>query len=275
MQYYQSVIYAYRPWMSKTSYMPPPHMAAAQQVPGSADYARTMCMDAACAVAQLLRLYEERYTLRRINIQAVAITFSAALLLVFATVSHYQSESDEDKEKILADLSACFRALDELAPAWDTAKRARDFLIRLQRHWECQARSSSSSSSSSWASKSTLRDETGSLNGSTYSDVTASASTACKRPRMSMTTNNGEDSSPAMRFRAEAVGSSFRGGGEYWPNSSNTNSNNVAADFGVGLDFDLMLANSMEGMPGNWGNVFSVQSTNAMLNSVRGKYSVN
>ncbi|KAL1891083.1 hypothetical protein Sste5346_007908 [Sporothrix stenoceras] len=249
MQYYQSVIYAHRPWMSK-SYMPP-HMAA--QGP-DVDHARKMCMEAACAIAQLLRRYEERYTLRRINIQAVAITFSAALLLVFAAVSHYQSMREDE---ILADLSACFRALDELAPSWDTAKRARDFLIRLQRHWERQARASLTSTS--------FNDETGSLNGlnngsmdvSMTSDF-SSASTARKRPRKSMRAGNGDDNDPAMWFRAETASSL---GGEYWGSSSNS----TAVDFDVELDFDLMLATSMEGMPGNWGNVFSVQSSNAML----------
>ncbi|KAF3763469.1 hypothetical protein M406DRAFT_226316, partial [Cryphonectria parasitica EP155] len=133
MQYYQSLIHAYRPWMSKTHSV---HQPQTTQGPG-AGLARKMCMDSAKAIAKLLRMYEDRYTLRRINIQAVAITFSAALLLVFATVSRYQRDRADE---ILADLSVCFRALDELAPAWDTAKRARDFLTRLQRHWERQAR---------------------------------------------------------------------------------------------------------------------------------------
>jgi hypothetical protein len=36
---------------------------------------------------------------------------------------------------------------------------------------------------------------------------------------------------------------------------------NTAANFGMDIDFDWMLATSMEGMPGNWGNVFSVPSS--------------
>ncbi|KAK3942515.1 fungal-specific transcription factor domain-containing protein [Diplogelasinospora grovesii] len=230
MQYYQSIIYAHRPWMSKSHIQPQP-----PQGPG-AGHARKMCMDAASAIAQLLRLYEERYTLRRINIQAVAITFSAALLLVFATVSHYQPERDDE---IVADLSACFRALDELAPSWDTAKRARDFLIRLQRHWERQARSNSLASA---------RDAT----GSTRSGFSSSR----KRPRVSI---GPSDESPPVRFRVETA-SSLQG--EYWADGSNS----TAVDFGMDLDFDWMLATSMEGMPGNWGNVFSVQSSNVMPN---------
>ena len=75
MQFYQSLIYAHRPWMSKA------HSQLQQAKGPGADQARKVCMDSACAIARLLRLYEERWTLRRINIQAVAITFSAALLL--------------------------------------------------------------------------------------------------------------------------------------------------------------------------------------------------
>ena len=202
MQYYQSVIYAYRPWMSKSQVQP-------QWGPG-ADHARKMCIDSASAIAQLLRLYEERYTFRRINIQAVAITFSAALLLVFASVIHHQRERGDE---ILANLSVCFRALDELAPSWDTAKRARDFLIRLQRHWERQARSSSLAAA---------RDDA--------SSTRSGFSVSRKRPRPSIPSSD----------------------------QNNWAENGTAANFGMDIDFDWMLSTSMEGMPGNWGNVFSV-----------------
>ncbi|KFY47225.1 hypothetical protein V494_00089 [Pseudogymnoascus sp. VKM F-4513 (FW-928)] len=205
MQYYQSVIYAYRPWMSKSQIQLQP-----QWGPG-ADHARKMCIDSASAVARLLHLYEERYTFRRINIQAVAITFSAGLLLVFATVIHHQRERGDE---ILADLSVCFRALDELAPSWDTAKRARDFLIRLQRHWERRARSNSLAAA---------RDNA--------SSTSSGFSVSRKRPRPSVQPSD----------------------------ENNWTDNGMAANFGIDIDFDWMLATSMEGMPGNWGNVFSVQ----------------
>lgn len=223
MQYYQSVIYAYRPWMSK-SYI---HL----QLAPSADHARQMCMNSASAVAKLLRLYEERYTFRRINIQAVAITFSAALLLVFATVVHHRQDRDDD---ILADLSVCFRALDELAPSWDTAKRARDFLIRLQRHWERQARS-------------TTHDDAGS--------VRSGFSGSKKRPRGPFQPSDENNESRSMRIRDRTAMSSQKG---YWADNGMLPNYSTPADFGMDIDFDSMLATSMEGMPGNWGNIFSV-----------------
>lgn len=221
MQFHQSLIYAYRPWMSKS------HSQQQQAQGPAAGQARKMCKDSASAIAQLLRLYEERWTLRRINIQAVAITFSAALLLVFATVSHYQWEREDET---LADLSTCLRGLDELAPAWDTARRARDFLIRLQRHWERQARSSS---------KALRRGDAVSTRGGLISSR--------KRPRMS-SRSAGEEC--PVRLRGDIATSL---GSDYLVDGGD-------AATGMDFDFDWMLRTSLEDMPGNWGNVFSVPS---------------
>lgn len=241
MQYYQSLIYAHRPWMSKSRAQSQPPRG-----PG-AGHARQVCMDAASAVAQLLRLYEERYTLRRINIQAVAITFSAALLLVFATVSQYYVQPDR-ADAILADLSVCFRALDELAPSWDTAKRARDFLIRLQRHWERQARSSSVAAAEAAAAAAT---------GGRDSAFTTFSS-ARKRRRSSFLPGDGSPpvvvrDDMASVVQRESIGSD----GMFVAGGGGMNGVGVPpVNFGMDLDFDWMLA--MEGMAGNLGDVFSV-----------------
>jgi hypothetical protein len=202
-------------------------------------------MDSASTISQLLRLYEERYTFRRINIQAVAITFSAALLLVFATVFHYQRDREDE---ILADLSVCFRALDELAPSWDTAKRARDFLIRLQRHWEREMRLRTSGADTSYPRSSGF-------------------SGSRKRPHASIRPSDENNESRPVRFRNEGASPLQR---EYWADNSTSANNDIAANysiaadygmaanFGMDIDFDWMLASSIEVMPGNWGNVVSV-----------------
>ncbi|OIW32335.1 hypothetical protein CONLIGDRAFT_572055 [Coniochaeta ligniaria NRRL 30616] len=226
MQYYQSLIYAHRPWMSK-SYM------RSQPTQGhDAAHARKTCMDSASAVAQLLLLYEERYTLRRINIQAVAITFSAALLLVFATVTRYQREREH---QVLADLSVCFRALDELSPSWDTARRARDFLTRLQRHWERQAKSIAMDRAAAAAA------------GDNMSAQGAGFPNSRKRPHASVVSNEGD---PSMQMRGE-MAASLRG--DYVGDGSAATFN-----FGMDLDFDWMLRTSLEGMHGTWSNIISV-----------------
>jgi hypothetical protein len=97
-----------------------------------------MCIKSAIAIAKILDLYEARYPLRRIHIQAVSITSSAILLLLFAAVSGYPSRRHDD---IVLYLSTCLRALDEFGLSWESAKRAKDFFVRLQRQWEMRTRS--------------------------------------------------------------------------------------------------------------------------------------
>lgn len=112
-----------------------------QSVPPNPEHAKSMCIDAAISIAKLLQIYERRYGLRRVNIQAVGITCSAALLLIFAVVVKYQPEAGStDASSPAMHLSTCFRALDEFGAAWESAKQAQNFLTLLQRRWELQAR---------------------------------------------------------------------------------------------------------------------------------------
>ncbi|KAL0932487.1 uncharacterized protein CTRU02_213440 [Colletotrichum truncatum] len=132
MHYFQAIIHAHRPWMSKHYIQPQPPRG-----PGY-NHARKACIEAAVAIAKLLQLYEDRYTLRRMNIQGVTITCSAALLLIFATVSHIPWP---EYDNLAVQLGTCFRALDEFSPSWENAKRAHDFLVMLQRQWGVRAKS--------------------------------------------------------------------------------------------------------------------------------------
>ncbi|KAF5859753.1 hypothetical protein ETB97_002475 [Aspergillus alliaceus] len=132
MQYHQAIIHAHRPWISKRYIQPQP-----PQGPGHV-HARTMCIESAIAISQLLHLYETQYSFRRMNVQAVSITCSAALMLIFATIASLQPEGDQE---ISAYLSVCFRALEDFGISWESAKRAQNFLISLQRRWESRIRS--------------------------------------------------------------------------------------------------------------------------------------
>ncbi|GAM83029.1 hypothetical protein ANO11243_010150 [Dothideomycetidae sp. 11243] len=127
MQYHQYMIHAHRAWMSR-SYIQPTNPP---QGPGPG-HARQTCLESALAIAKLIQLYEVRYSLRRMTIQAVPITCFAAQLLIFATVSKYVCPPGYD---LSTQLSACFRALDDFSAAWESAKRARQFLMLLQRRW--------------------------------------------------------------------------------------------------------------------------------------------
>ncbi|KAJ5726130.1 uncharacterized protein N7483_007487 [Penicillium malachiteum] len=92
-----------------------------------------MCIGSAIAISKILVLYENRYTLRRINAKAVSITSSAILLLLFAAVTKYPGHP---LDEINIYLSSCFRALDEFARSWQSARRAKKLLVNLQREWE-------------------------------------------------------------------------------------------------------------------------------------------
>ncbi|ETS78545.1 hypothetical protein PFICI_10607 [Pestalotiopsis fici W106-1] len=134
MQYYQHIIYTHRPLMSK-SFRQSTDTLDTRGL--SFEYARKRCIDAAISIAKLLNIYEIHYTLRRINVQAVNCTGSAALLLIFANFTNF---GDFSREETGLHLSTCLRALDEYVPAWESAKRVRDFLTILQRQWDVQVR---------------------------------------------------------------------------------------------------------------------------------------
>lgn len=222
MQYYQCIIYAHRPWMSKNYLQPSP-----PQGPGPG-HARKMCMEAASSISRLLILYENKYTLRRMNTQGVSITFSAALLLIFADISRYPRFQETE---VLAHLGTCFRALDELGRAWESAKRAREFLVKLQRHWEIRARSNPSEVSHNGAGA--PRPPTG--------DGPYSSGRPLQNSDSSRQQQQHHDEPHAL-----------------WTNQDTHFSDDGAAEFGMDLDIDWMLTTDLESMPGQWGSFFSI-----------------
>lgn len=157
--------------------------------------------------------------------QGVAIAFSAALLLIFASISHYHRQGEADT---LANLGACFGALEELGASWESAKRARDFLVRLRRHWEIQAMSNSIPHRGSFA---------------------ASASPMSRKRRRTLSGSN-DDRSQSHLSESPRVPGSSRG----------------ADDLGIDLDIDWMLAADAQGLPGSWGNFFSLPSGDMIPN---------
>ena len=161
MQYYQIVIFFHRPWVSK-SYIQPQNP---KQGPGH-QHARRTCAESATAIARLLRLYEKYYTFRRINNQVVAIIFTAALMLIFVTISMSTQDTGrlrmDDKSRqadMAAHLNVCFRALDELGQSFENAKRTRDFLVSLQRRWQNHMRKTGATSKRSLETSATKSPE--------------------------------------------------------------------------------------------------------------------
>jgi hypothetical protein len=137
MQYHQTVIHSHRPWMSKRYIQPDPPQG------NGYSHARRMCIESAAAIARLLRLYERQYSLSRINIQAVPITCSAALILIVAGMAQRRRRAADPE--ITAHVNLCFRALEEFGGAWKSAERAQRLLVELQQLWELQIRSSCTS----------------------------------------------------------------------------------------------------------------------------------
>ncbi|KAL4942999.1 hypothetical protein BDV06DRAFT_153620 [Aspergillus oleicola] len=151
LQYHQIVIFTHRPWVSK-SYIQP---RAPRQGPGYT-HARKMVIESSIAIARLLHIYEKRYSFRRMNNQVVSMIFSAALILLYVTISTTPSASkvrasqlanfglglDGNGGEMVAYLNLCFRALDELGQSFENAKRTRDFLVSLQRRWQARMRRS-------------------------------------------------------------------------------------------------------------------------------------
>ncbi|KAK8196234.1 fungal-specific transcription factor domain-containing protein, partial [Phyllosticta paracitricarpa] len=143
MLYHQFIIYIHRPYVSKTYIQPSP-----PQGPGHM-HAQQMCIESATAIVDLLRLYEQRYTFRRMNIQAVSIIFTTSLILIFLICSKQRGSpppvtasspsTANATENAVAYLSVCFRALEDLTQSYDSARRTREFLVALQQRWQKQA----------------------------------------------------------------------------------------------------------------------------------------
>ncbi|KAI0478051.1 fungal-specific transcription factor domain-containing protein [Xylaria cf. heliscus] len=129
MQYHQIMLYAHRPWMSSSCTQPDLFLTDA----------RRQCVHSAVAIAEILKIYESQYSFRRINVQAVGMTCSAALMLIFAVVTGYQGP---DGKELKPYLSICFRAMEQFGSAWENAKRNLDFLIMVRRKWETKSRAS-------------------------------------------------------------------------------------------------------------------------------------
>lgn len=156
MLYHQMMIYIHRPYVSKTYIQPMP-----PQGPGHM-HAQQMCIESSTAIVDLLRLYEQQYTFRRMNIHAVSVIFTTSLILIFIICSKQRGStppapgtgtssakannnsksllSGSPAENAIAQLSVCFRALEDLTQSYDSARRTREFLVALQQRWQNQGR---------------------------------------------------------------------------------------------------------------------------------------
>ena len=129
MQYYLFVIIQHRPFISKGGIQPYPPRGDGPL------HARRMCLESAIEIARLLEDYATRFALRLANTQIVHMAFSAALILLYASVS----ETDRHRHETLAGhLATCCDALAELGNVFENATRSLDTLLIIKRTWKAR-----------------------------------------------------------------------------------------------------------------------------------------
>lgn len=129
MLYEYLIILLHRPFVAKRYIQPFPLIGKGPE------HAREMCVRSASRISVLLSWYEEQYSLGHANILVVQITFSAALILVYATVS----ETDiQNHRRLTGHLEMCCRALAELGNVFNNATRTLDVLLHVKRTWQAR-----------------------------------------------------------------------------------------------------------------------------------------
>ncbi|KAI0886377.1 fungal-specific transcription factor domain-containing protein [Annulohypoxylon maeteangense] len=127
MQYALFIIILHRPWVAKKYIQPTPLFGSGPR------HAREMCLRSAVDIAILIRAFEKQYSLQRANVLLVHIAFTAALILLYATVS----EKDFDCQRELStQLDMCCQALAELGNSFENAARTLDILLSVKRMWQ-------------------------------------------------------------------------------------------------------------------------------------------
>ncbi|KAM5380319.1 hypothetical protein ACJZ2D_003421 [Fusarium nematophilum] len=107
MQYALFVITLHRPFVAKHYIQPQPPVG-----PGHL-HAREMCISSAVEIAKLLRMFESQHSFHRANVQMVYMAFTAALILVYATVAENDHESH--REVVAGETGGCD---DGVEAAW-------------------------------------------------------------------------------------------------------------------------------------------------------------
>lgn len=123
------VIVLHRPFVAKHYIQPSPPVGLGHL------HAREMCIRAALQIAKLLSEYKKQYSLRHASILVVQAVFSAALILVYATVS--QDDQDSHQE-LSAELEVCSHTLAELGDTFESASRSLDVLLKIKRTWQAR-----------------------------------------------------------------------------------------------------------------------------------------
>ncbi|KAF4553591.1 Fungal specific transcription factor domain-containing protein 66 [Elsinoe fawcettii] len=132
LEYHYLLILLHRPWTSRYAQPKPPQGQ-------SYHHARTVCIESAKEIARLLLLFERDHGLRRVTVETSQMLPSAALVLIYSSLS---GSSEEAKDEILQHLTTIMRGLDELSSVLDSARQSRDYLLAIQQNWQNRYRKS-------------------------------------------------------------------------------------------------------------------------------------
>lgn len=133
MQYNLLVIVLHRPFCAKRYIQPQPLIGKGPL------HAREMCIRSAVEISNLISCYKTQYTLRRASIQLVHVTFTAALILVYAIISGVMRDLYPD---LSSHLDVCCHALADMGEAFENSARALDILLAIKRSWQARMVSS-------------------------------------------------------------------------------------------------------------------------------------
>ena len=122
-------IVLHRPFVSKHYIQPSPLVGRGHL------HAREMCVRSAVDISKLIACYQSQYGLRRCSVLVVHIVFSAALILVYATLS----QSDNYlSDALQPHLETCCQALAELGSTFENAARTLEVLLAVKRTWQAR-----------------------------------------------------------------------------------------------------------------------------------------
>ncbi|KAK3703945.1 hypothetical protein LTR37_014163 [Vermiconidia calcicola] len=134
LEYHYLAILLHRPWTSRRLQPVPAQGHGYRQ-------ARKICVTSACEMANILLKFEKHYGYRRLNVETLQILPSAALILIFATVS--VSDSGDKAAHIATNLNTVLRALDELSSSYACAREHLESLLLIQQTWHNTSKGSS------------------------------------------------------------------------------------------------------------------------------------
>lgn len=122
MQFHCVMVITYRPFFASVKTLPG---LSPEEVANS----RNVCTESANAVAHLIQTYRRLYTLRRINVQAVHLIFTATLIHVFTACAARDKVRSENAWK---NLEICCQALSEMGLAFKNASRALEVIMGIK-----------------------------------------------------------------------------------------------------------------------------------------------